>query len=221
MSTFGMRLRLARKNMRITLLDVARRLSVSKPTVWAWEKDRAKPTEEHMAGLTQLFGDALDPPVTHAIGERRIPVFLPGERFSIYGSLAEAAFSTPDSSKLLRESAKLHARRLNDLTEHFCRKAIEAGPGFNVWRGGPYFAESDPGFNARYEFKLVAPGSDEVLDQPGVMLLQPELTEGERARLLADRFDWRETSWQDHCGVPECGHSCCEAFWGEVEGTKL
>lgn len=30
------------------------------------------------------------------------------------------------------------------------------------------------------------------------------LTEGEQARLLMGRTDWRESDWQDHCGIVWC-----------------
>lgn len=34
------------------------------------------------------------------------------------------------------------------------------------------------------------------------------LSENEKWRLIAGRLDWREDSWQDHCGDLECKH--CE-----------
>lgn len=30
------------------------------------------------------------------------------------------------------------------------------------------------------------------------------LSEGEKQRLLAGRYDWRENMWQDHCGDIDC-----------------
>ena len=32
------------------------------------------------------------------------------------------------------------------------------------------------------------------------------MTETERARWLQGRYDWRDGSWQDHCGDASCEH---------------
>jgi len=91
------------------------------------------------------------------------------------------------------------------------RLALEAGPGVDVWRGGPF--AGDDGWSLHYEFKLVKRGERPELRLPGVMFVQPELTEGERIRLLDNRHDWREDRWEDYCGVPDCGHSSCEGHF--------
>jgi transcriptional regulator with XRE-family HTH domain len=54
--TFSARLRRLRKERGLTLAAIADELGVSKPTVWAWEQGRAKPTPGHMAALAQTLG---------------------------------------------------------------------------------------------------------------------------------------------------------------------
>lgn len=143
----------------------------------------------------------------------KIPLISPGDTFRIFPSELERVFSEQDSiHEMVRRQAALLNRRLAVLTEQYLRQAVEQGPGWNLWRAGPCLDEGDPGFCPRYKFQLIAPGSDEELEQPGVLFVQPTLTEGERARLLAGRHDWQEDRWQDHCGVLDCGHSCCEDY---------
>jgi transcriptional regulator with XRE-family HTH domain len=54
--TFATRLHRLRKARGMTLAAIAEELGVSKPTVWAWEQGRAKPTAGHMSALAQAFG---------------------------------------------------------------------------------------------------------------------------------------------------------------------
>lgn len=54
--TFSARLHRLRKERGLTLAAIADALGVSKPTVWAWEQGRAKPTPGHMAALAQTLG---------------------------------------------------------------------------------------------------------------------------------------------------------------------
>jgi hypothetical protein len=98
---------------------------------------------------------------------------------------------------------------LHKMTEAWSRKALEAGPGWNFWRSNPYHKDGDI-FVITHDFALVAPG--EKAPGAGVLFQQPELTDGERTRLLAGRHDWQEDRWQDHCGVGRCGHPCCEQY---------
>lgn len=53
--TFAARLHRLRKERGLTLAAIADALGVSKPTVWAWEQGRAKPTPGHMAALAQTL----------------------------------------------------------------------------------------------------------------------------------------------------------------------
>ncbi len=50
------RLHHLRKAKGMTLDAVAKELGVSKPTVWAWEQGRARPSPERFARIAELFG---------------------------------------------------------------------------------------------------------------------------------------------------------------------
>lgn len=50
------RLQRLRKERGLTLAQVAGRLGVSKPTVWAWERGRARPLEERVDALAEALG---------------------------------------------------------------------------------------------------------------------------------------------------------------------
>ena len=54
----GVRLNRLRREAGMTLADVALRLGVSKPTVWAWEKGKARPLPERMAAIAAALGAA-------------------------------------------------------------------------------------------------------------------------------------------------------------------
>ena len=54
--SFGTRLQRLRKERGLTLAQVAGRLGVSKPTVWAWEQGKAKPVEGRMEALAAVYG---------------------------------------------------------------------------------------------------------------------------------------------------------------------
>lgn len=56
--TFGALLRTLRFEAGMTLLDVARAVGVAKPSVWAWENGRAKPTREKWRALAKALGVA-------------------------------------------------------------------------------------------------------------------------------------------------------------------
>lgn len=53
---FGTRLQRLRKAQGLTLADVAAQLDVSKPTVWAWEKGRARPLDDRIDDLARVLG---------------------------------------------------------------------------------------------------------------------------------------------------------------------
>jgi transcriptional regulator with XRE-family HTH domain len=67
----GQRLNTLRRAAGLTLADVAATLGVSKPTVWAWEKGKAKPLPERLGAIAEALG--VDPealaPATGATGE--------------------------------------------------------------------------------------------------------------------------------------------------------
>jgi transcriptional regulator with XRE-family HTH domain len=53
---FGARLRRLRIERGMSLADIANRLAVSKPTVWAWEHGKARPVERRLAALADALG---------------------------------------------------------------------------------------------------------------------------------------------------------------------
>jgi transcriptional regulator with XRE-family HTH domain len=67
----GQRLNTLRRAAGLTLADVAALLGVSKPTVWAWEKGKAKPLPERIGAIAEALG--VDPealaPATGPSGE--------------------------------------------------------------------------------------------------------------------------------------------------------
>lgn len=59
-NTFPVRLARWRKEQGLTLDSLAALLNVSKPTVWAWEQGKARPTPDRLAALAKLLGVAED-----------------------------------------------------------------------------------------------------------------------------------------------------------------
>lgn len=62
---FGLRLQRLRRERGLSLGEVAARLGVSKPTVWAWEHGKSRPVERRLAGLAEALGvtpGGLEPP---------------------------------------------------------------------------------------------------------------------------------------------------------------
>jgi transcriptional regulator with XRE-family HTH domain len=55
---FGARFHRLRTERRLSLGDIARRLGVSKPTVWAWEHGKSRPVERRLAALAEALGVA-------------------------------------------------------------------------------------------------------------------------------------------------------------------
>lgn len=56
----GKRLNRLRREAGLTLADVAAALSVSKPTVWAWEKGKARPLPERLDAIAAALGVTRD-----------------------------------------------------------------------------------------------------------------------------------------------------------------
>ena len=77
---FGARLHRLRVERGLSLGDIATRLGVSKPTVWAWEHGKARPVERRLAGLAEVLGvtpgglepSASGPPEAVEHGRRQI-----------------------------------------------------------------------------------------------------------------------------------------------------
>ncbi|GMN01887.1 helix-turn-helix domain-containing protein [Erythrobacter sp. MTPC3] len=57
---FGIRLNRLRRERSLTLAQVADALDVSKPTVWAWEKGKARPLPERMDAIADALGVSAD-----------------------------------------------------------------------------------------------------------------------------------------------------------------
>lgn len=77
---FGARLHRLRTERGLSLADIADRLGVSKPTVWAWEHGKARPVERRLTALAEALGvtpgglepAASGPPEAVEIGRRQI-----------------------------------------------------------------------------------------------------------------------------------------------------
>ncbi|MEP3052394.1 MAG: helix-turn-helix transcriptional regulator [Erythrobacter sp.] len=54
--TLGRKLNRLRKERSLTLAQVAAQLGVSKPTVWAWEKGKARPMPDRLDSIAQVLG---------------------------------------------------------------------------------------------------------------------------------------------------------------------
>lgn len=54
------RLARLRQSRRMSLADVADALELSKPTVWAWEKGRARPADHRLPAIAALYGIELE-----------------------------------------------------------------------------------------------------------------------------------------------------------------
>nr|WP_255416968.1 helix-turn-helix transcriptional regulator [Erythrobacter sp. HKB08] len=96
--SFGERIRRLRGEAGLTLDAVAERIGVSKPTVWAWEHEKARPTQGHLDALAKLLGatandlesDWSDPRLTGILAESR-------------ESIARSIGIRPDQVKILIE----------------------------------------------------------------------------------------------------------------------
>lgn len=57
---FGQKINRLRRERGLTLADVAAALGVSKPTVWAWEKGKARPVPERLGAIAAALGVRLE-----------------------------------------------------------------------------------------------------------------------------------------------------------------
>lgn len=96
--SFGLRLQNLRKARGLTLANVAEALSVSKPTVWAWEHGKARPVEARLDGLAEALGVARDELAPASGG------FVPDELLDHCRSrIADAAGVDPVSVRIMIE----------------------------------------------------------------------------------------------------------------------
>ncbi|WP_427963704.1 helix-turn-helix domain-containing protein [Altererythrobacter sp.] len=95
---FGKRLENLRKQRGMTLAQVADQLGVSKPTVWAWEKGKARPVEERLPAIAAALG--IEPNELASFSEPPgISELLETSRKQI----AEAYGTTPDRVRIMIE----------------------------------------------------------------------------------------------------------------------
>lgn len=95
----GVRLNRLRREAGMTLADVALRLGVSKPTVWAWEKGKARPLPERMAAIAEALGAAPED-LTEAGSHNADTAALIAE---CRGRIAEACGTTPAAVRIMIE----------------------------------------------------------------------------------------------------------------------
>lgn len=94
----GTRLNRLRREAGLTLADVAATLGVSKPTVWAWEKGKARPLPERLEAIAAALGVAPDL-LTCAPAPREINAVIAECRARI----AEACGTDPQSVRIMIE----------------------------------------------------------------------------------------------------------------------
>lgn len=97
--TLGMRINRLRREAGLTLADVAARLSVSKPTVWAWEKGKARPLPERMEAIAAALDAAPEDLVEPGAAEGNIGVLIEDCRARI----AQACGTAPDAVRIMIE----------------------------------------------------------------------------------------------------------------------
>lgn len=96
--SLGERLHRLRKLRGMTQGELAAKLGVSKPTVWAWEQDRARPIEDRLQPIAEALG------VTVAdLRPSRTIVGLPELIARCREQIAEAVETTPDKIKIMIE----------------------------------------------------------------------------------------------------------------------
>jgi transcriptional regulator with XRE-family HTH domain len=94
----GARLNRLRREAGLTLADVAAALGVSKPTVWAWEKGKARPLPERLDAIAAALG--VEPELLAATaGSREIEGVIAECRARI----ASACGTAPDAVRIMIE----------------------------------------------------------------------------------------------------------------------
>ncbi len=97
--TLGTRLNRLRREAGLTLADVAAALGVSKPTVWAWEKGKARPLPERLDAIAAALGIAPEAlaPAPEARGE------ISGLIEACRTRIAEASGAAPSAVRIMIE----------------------------------------------------------------------------------------------------------------------
>lgn len=95
----GVRLNRLRREAGMTLADVAATLRVSKPTVWAWEKGKARPLPERLEAIAAALGVPLEALAPEQGGTREIESVIAECRARI----AKACGTAPHAIRILIE----------------------------------------------------------------------------------------------------------------------
>lgn len=88
----GVKLNRLRRERGMTLAQVATELGVSKPTVWAWEKGKAKPVPERLASIAQVL-DVPEQELEERLGDEQHSALVQECRLRIaaaYGTHADS-----------------------------------------------------------------------------------------------------------------------------------
>lgn len=96
--SLGERLHRLRKERGLTQGELAARLGVSKPTVWAWEQGRARPIEDRLDAIARELGVA-----TSELRPGRTVAGLPELIARCREQIAVAVETTPDKIKIMIE----------------------------------------------------------------------------------------------------------------------
>jgi transcriptional regulator with XRE-family HTH domain len=94
----GMRINRLRREAGLTLADVAAALGVSKPTVWAWEKGKARPLPERLGAIAAALG--VDP---ERLAAAPTPHAREGVITECRARIAEALGTPPDAVRIMIE----------------------------------------------------------------------------------------------------------------------
>lgn len=96
---FGHRLQRLRKQRGLTLAQIAEKLGVSKPTVWAWEQGRSRPIGNRIDPLADVLGVARAELYPDAKATTPLHDLLARVR----GEIAGAAGTSPDKIRIMIE----------------------------------------------------------------------------------------------------------------------
>jgi transcriptional regulator with XRE-family HTH domain len=94
----GARLNRLRREAGLTLADVAATLGVSKPTVWAWEKGKARPLPERLDAIAAALGVAPELLVSAAPSRE-----IDGVIAECRARIAEACGTVPEAVRIMIE----------------------------------------------------------------------------------------------------------------------
>lgn len=94
----GVRLNRLRREAGLTLADIAAALGVSKPTVWAWEKGKARPLPERLDAIAAALGVAPDL-LASAPAPREVDAVIADCRDRI----AQVCGTTPEAVRIMIE----------------------------------------------------------------------------------------------------------------------